>query len=243
MNVLALHRATRNYGELRALNGLTLTVAPSEIHAIIGLNGAGKTTAMKACVGQSRLDAGAATLFGQPIDKAGPAEFRRLGFVIDQPFGYPELTVSDNLTLAARLHGVTRADASDRAAHWIERLQLDRWAHRMTRGLSLGNRQRLGIACAVIHAPDLLILDEPTNALDPAGVLLLRDVIVEAAARGAGVLISSHHLDEVSRIANHITVVHSGQAVGTLAPGEIDLERRFFEQVRQWDVDQERSCA
>jgi ABC-2 type transport system ATP-binding protein len=104
------------------------------------------------------------------------------------------------------------------------------------RGLSLGNRQRLGLACVTAHGPDLLVLDEPTNALDPAGVLLLRDVILQAAARGAGVLVSSHHLDEVSRVAGRITVVHAGRVVGALEPGQVDLERRFFEVVRDWDA-------
>lgn len=234
MSVLEISGAVRAFGELRALDGLSLRVERGEIHAIIGLNGAGKTTAMKAVVGQSRLDAGVIELFGTASPRA--ADFARLGFVIDQPFGYPELTVHHNIVFAARLHGLSRAAATSAADHWIARLELDRWAGRRARGLSLGNRQRLGLASVAAHGPDLLILDEPTNALDPAGVLLLRDLIVEAAERGAGVLISSHHLDEVSRIADRITVIHAGRVVGILAPGEVDLERRFFELVRTWDT-------
>ncbi|PKQ17587.1 MAG: ABC transporter ATP-binding protein [Actinobacteria bacterium HGW-Actinobacteria-8] len=234
---LSVRDASKNYGGLRALAGLHLTVEPGEIHAIVGLNGAGKTTAMKAVVGHTALDAGIVHLFGVRAADAGAAEYSRLGFVIDHPFGYPELTVRDNIVLAGRLHGLTRDRARGAADRWIERLALDRWAAARARELSLGNRQRLGFACVAAHEPGLLILDEPTNALDPAGVLLLRDALVAAAARGAGVLVSSHHLDEVSRIAARITVIHAGRVVGTLEPGQMDLERRFFEVVRQWDVE------
>jgi ABC-2 type transport system ATP-binding protein len=234
---LFVRDAAKNYGDIHALTGLHLTVEPGEIHAIVGLNGAGKTTAMKAVVGHTTLDAGIVDLFGVRATDAGAPEFSRLGFVIDQPFGYPELTARDNIVLAGRLHGLTRDRARAAADHWVERLALGRWAAARARELSLGNRQRLGFACAAAHDPDLLILDEPTNALDPAGVLLLRDALVDAAARGAGVLVSSHHLDEVSRIAARITVIHAGRVVGTLEPGQMDLERRFFEVVRQWDVE------
>jgi ABC-2 type transport system ATP-binding protein len=236
MRALSVDGAVRAYGELRALDGLSITVEAGEVHALIGLNGAGKTTAMKAIVGHTRLDGGCVTMFGVPAADAGPEQFARLGFVIDEPFGYPELSVRDNIAFAARLHGLSRAEAMAAASEWVGRLKLTTWSATRARALSLGNRQRLGLACVAAHEPDLLILDEPTNALDPAGVLLLRDVIVAAAERGAGVLISSHHLDEVSRIADRITVVHSGRVVGTLQPGEVDLERRFFDLVRDWDA-------
>jgi ABC-2 type transport system ATP-binding protein len=240
---LRLDDASKAYGDLHALAGLSLTVEPGEIHAIVGLNGAGKTTAMKVAVGHTALDAGSVSLFGVPHAEAGPAEFARLGFVIDQPFGYPELTVRDNIVHAGRLHGLGRREAAASADLWIERLDLRRWARAQTRTLSLGNRQRLGFACVATHEPDLLILDEPTNALDPAGVLLLRDALVSAADRGAGVLVSSHHLNEVSRIAASITVIHAGRVVGTLEPGQVDLERLFFDVVRRWDAEHAENVA
>jgi ABC-2 type transport system ATP-binding protein len=230
---LALADAVRTYGSLQALAGLSLDVQHGEIHAIIGLNGAGKTTVMKAVLGHTRLDAGEVRILG--TSSPGPDQFACLGSVVDQPFGYPELTVRANIVHAARLHGVNRVAAGQAADEWIDRLALHRWAQRRTRGLSLGNRQRLGLACAAAHDPDLLILDEPTNALDPAGVLLLRDVLLEAAGRGAGVLVSSHHLDEVSRIADRITVIHAGRVVGALEPGQMQLEVAFFAMVRDWD--------
>jgi ABC-2 type transport system ATP-binding protein len=233
--MLEIEGAVRDYGGIRALDGLSVDVGEGEIHAIVGLNGAGKTTAMKAVVGQARLDAGTVRLFGVPAQDADARVHARLGVTIDRPFGYPELTVRANVVMAARLHGMDPDAAHDAADAWISRLLLDRWAGRPARGLSLGNRQRLGLACAVAHDPDLLVLDEPTGALDPAGVLLLRDVLLGVAGRGAGVLVSSHHLDEVSRVADRITVVHAGRVVGALTPGERDLERRFFDVVRDWD--------
>jgi ABC-2 type transport system ATP-binding protein len=234
VSVLTVAGACRRYGDTAALERLDLTVEPGEVHAIVGLNGAGKTTAMKAILGQTRLDHGSVRLFGAA--SAGSAQFARLGAVVDQPFGSPELEVHANIVHAARLHGMSRAGAIRAAEHWIDRLALERWSGRRARELSLGNRQRLGLACAVAHAPDLLILDEPTNALDPAGVLLLRDALVEAASRGAGVLVSSHHLDEVSRVAHRISVIHAARVVGTLTPGQADLERAFFAMVRDWDA-------
>jgi ABC-2 type transport system ATP-binding protein len=103
------------------------------------------------------------------------------------------------------------------------------------RRLSLGNRQRLGLAAALQHHPDAIVLDEPTNGLDPAGVILLREALVRRAAAGAGVLVSSHHLDEVARIAQRITVINSGRVIGTLDPHGIDIERSFFKLVHTDD--------
>ncbi len=232
MSVLTLDDTVKTYSGIHALDHLSLDVAAGEIHAIVGLNGAGKTTAMRAALGQISLDSGTVSLCGEAPGTRG---FGRLGFVVDQPFGYPEMTVRANIATAARLHGLARDDATVAAARWIGALKLSAWADKPARGLSLGNRTRLGLACALAHEPDVVILDEPTNALDPAGILLLRATLLEAAARGAGVLVSSHHLDEVARVADRITVIHAGTVIGSLEPEEVDLERRFFEAVRRWD--------
>ena len=161
---------------------------------------------------------------------------RAFGHFIEHPFAYPELTVRENIVAAARLHAVPKTEANRLATVWTGRFELDQWADRRARTLSLGNRQRVGLACVLAHGPDLLILDEPTNALDPAGVLLLRDAILERAGLGAGALVSSHHLDEVARIADRISVVHAGRVIGSLEPHAIDLERAFFAMVHAFDA-------
>jgi ABC-2 type transport system ATP-binding protein len=113
----------------------------------------------------------------------------------------------------------------------IAELNLTQYADRRSGKLSLGNRQRLGLASALQHHPRLIILDEPTNALDPSGVVLLREALLRRAAGGAGILVSSHHLDEVARIADRISILNAGRVIGTLDPHETDLERTFFAQV------------
>ncbi len=233
---LRLDGVRKEYGTETALAGLSLDVAPGEIHAIVGLNGAGKTTLMRASVGMLRADAGVVRVFGVDPDAAGADVWSRVGQMIEAPFAYRELTARQCVASAARLHGLGRDDARRAADAWIDRLELGHWADRRSGTLSLGNRQRLGLASALAHDPELVILDEPTIALDPAGVVLVRDAILARAADGAAVLVSSHHLDEVARIAQRISVVHAGRVVGNLTPGGVDLEHRFFEMVRAYDL-------
>jgi len=235
---LALLRAdgvARRFGDEPAVAGINLELVAGEIHALVGLNGAGKTTLMRLLLGMVRPDAGRVTLRtdGAPVEVAHvPAiAWRAVGHLVETPFTYAELTVTETVRSAARLHGMTADDAGAAAERVIDELALRHWASRRTRTLSLGNRQRVGLACALVHHPDVLVLDEPTNALDPAGVLLVRRRLLDAAAGGAAVLVSSHHLDEMARIADRITVLHRGRVIGSLPPGGTDLERLFFEMV------------
>jgi ABC-2 type transport system ATP-binding protein len=206
-------------------------VLPGQIHALVGLNGAGKTTLMRLLLGMLRPDRGSVTIFGRPVAGARNDLWRRVGHMLDTPFGYPELTVTENLRCAALLRRLPEATVRAAVNSGISDLRLSRWADRPARTLSTGNRQRLGLACALLGDPDLLVLDEPTTALDPAGVVLVRTVLRAAAAGGTAVLVSSHHLDEMARIANHISVMHRGRIVGTLDPAGVDLERTFFDLV------------
>lgn len=201
------------------VRGMDLDVAYGEVHALVGLNGAGKTTLMRLLLGMLRADSGTVAI-GAPWSEAG--------HTVDEPFGYPDLTTVANLTVAARLRGVPRATVGEVVAGAITEFGLDAYATRRARALSQGNRQRLNVACALQHRPRVLVLDEPTSALDPRGVILLRAALVRRAAEGAGVLVSSHHLDEVARIADRITVISHGAVIGSLDPGGKDIERDFF---------------
>ncbi|HET6301982.1 ABC transporter ATP-binding protein [Microbacterium sp.] len=214
------------------MHDLTLAVGAGEVVALVGLNGAGKTTLLKLALGMLRPDSGTVEIGGVPVERLAPAAWRDVGHLVDGPTLYGELTVRQNLLLAARMRGAAASVVESSIAD----LALERFADRRASQLSLGNGQRAALAMALQHAPGVLVLDEPGNALDPSGVLMLRDRIVERKAAGAAVLVSSHHLDEVARIADRIVVMNRGRLIGELDPGSGELERALFDRVRRDDV-------
>ncbi len=228
MSALQICGLRHRFDDLPVLRDVDLAVATGEVHALIGFNGAGKSTLMRAALGMLRPSAGSVTIDGTDVDRAPAELWRGVGHVIDSPFVYPELTVRENLWAAARLHGIPPGEAGGAADRVIAALEVEPWAARRAGTLSQGNRQRVGLASALVHRPRLLVLDEPTNALDPSGVVLLRELLLGAAREGAAVLVSSHHLDEVARIADRVSVIHAGAIVVELDPHGVDLERAFF---------------
>ncbi|MEU4396514.1 ABC transporter ATP-binding protein [Kribbella sp. NPDC023855] len=208
--------------------GTDLSVGQGEIHALVGLNGAGKSTLMRLLLGMLKPSAGSVTIAGRSLDQTDWAD---VGHLVEYPLAYPELTCRQNLALAARLHGVAPSQLDEVVTAATAELRLTQYRDRRAGKLSLGNRQRLGLASALQHQPGLIVLDEPTNALDPSGVILLREVLMRRAAQGAGVLVSSHHLDEVARIADRISVLNAGRIIGAIDPGGVDIERAFFDLV------------
>lgn len=236
MTALLLDDVSHTFGARVALDRLTLSVAPGRVTALIGLNGAGKTTALRALAGRLRPTRGTAHVLGHdPADLPSNVAMR-FGQVVENPLVHPELTVTENLRCAAKLHGLPTGAAAQTASAAVGQMGLDPWRLTRARTLSMGNRQRLGIACATLHGPAALILDEPTSALDPQGVVLVRQLVRRLADDGAAVLVSSHHLDEVARIADEIVVLHAGRDVGRLEPGGTDLEQRFFAMVLDADT-------
>ena len=192
---------------------------------------------MQMLLGMVRPTSGTALIGGMDVQAAGPEVWRRVGCLIETPFAYPELKVRENILAAALLHGVDRDRIDVEVARVVDEFGLGHWEHRRSRVLSLGNRQRLGLASSLIHRPSILVLDEPANALDPAGVVFIRDLLRGSAAAGTAVLVSSHHLDQLARVAHHITVLHRGRIVGALDPAGVDLERQFFDQVYGDDLE------
>lgn len=162
------------------VHGLDLTVAPGEIVALIGLNGAGKTTLMRLALGMLRPASGVVRILGRPLGELPRAEWAHVGQLVEVPSAYPELTTRENLQIAARLRGAAPATAEEALDEW----HLGALAGRRFGRLSLGNRQRVGLAAALQHHPRLIVLDEPSNALDPAAVLLLRDALTRRARAG-----------------------------------------------------------
>lgn len=232
---MMLDRVSRSYRGGAGVRDASLVVRPGEIHALVGLNGAGKSTLMKLLLGMLRPDSGAALIGGVDVRRADSRIWSRVGQLVETPLAYGELTVRANLSVAAQLRGVPAAERSVVIDEAVKAFRLTEYVNRRARSLSLGNRQRLGIAAALQHEPAFVVLDEPTNALDPAGTILLREAVIRRAGQGAAVLISSHHLDEVARIADTITVMNAGRLIGRLDPHDDDLERAFFQSVLRDD--------
>ena len=230
MTEYAVHACglVRVFDDGTGVRGADLFVSPGEIHALVGLNGAGKSTLMRLLLGMLEPAIGSVTIAGRDLEHA---DWSTVGHLVEYPLAYRELTARQNLALGARLHGVPPQHIPAMTETVITELNLTQYADRRSGKLSLGNRQRLGLASALQHHPRLIILDEPTNSLDPSGVVLLREALLRRAADGAGILVSSHHLDEVARIADRISILNAGRVIGTLDPHETDLERTFFAQV------------
>ncbi len=214
---------TKRYGGTVAVDQLSLTVAPGEIHALLGLNGAGKTTTIRMLLGMVRPTGGRVSLLGTRIRPGARAVWSRVGYLVETPAAYPDLTVTENLRAAARLRGLS---GDGPVSDVIARLGLGAYAHHRARTLSLGNAQRLGLAKALIHRPDLLVLDEPANGLDPAGVAEIRALLGELARAGVAVLLSSHILTEVARLATRIGVLDRGRLAWTGATADLVAQAR-----------------
>ncbi len=226
---LELVGAGKSYAGTVVLHDVNLTLEPGEIHALVGLNGAGKTTIMRLLLAMTFPTEGTVLVHGRDIARVTAVDWRSFGHLVDFPLAYPELTVQQNLCIAGRLAGLSRATAQIAAGCLAEELGIVLWWGHRTRTLSQGNRQRLGLAAALIGGPSVLVLDEPTSALDPAGVVLVRDALRRRVSEHeTSVLVSSHHLDEVARIAHRISVINQGRVIGSLEPEEPDIERRFF---------------
>ncbi len=206
--VIKTQNLTKEYGSLEAVKALDLNIPKGEIYGFIGLNGAGKTTTIRMLLGMIRPTAGSVELFGQRIGPNSTKIWSRVGSLVETATAYPELTVMENLEASRRLYRLPDKKATD---EMMEKLSLTRYANTKVRALSLGNNQRLGIAKALLHKPSLLILDEPANGLDPAGIVEIRNLIQSLSVNeGVTVFISSHILGEIYRFATKIGIIHEG---------------------------------
>lgn len=214
---------TRRFGAQLAVDDLNLQAPEAGVYGFLGPNGAGKTTAIRMLLGLIRPDAGEVHLFGASLAANRQSLMRRVGALVEAPSLYPHLTGRENLEVTRRMLGAPRV-LIDRA---LESIKLTQDAHRRVREYSLGMRQRLGLALALLNKPELLILDEPTNGLDPAGIHEMRDLIRRLPNEfGVTVFLSSHLLSEVEQIASHIGIIHEGRLLfqGTLS--ELQDEHR-----------------
>lgn len=211
---------SKSYAQLRAVDHVNLRVARGEIYAFLGLNGAGKTTTIRMLLGMIRPAAGMVLLFGQAVGPHGQGPWRRVGHMVEAPSAYPELSVRENLEIARRMQAVTAVSATARV---LDLLGLNAYAERKAGTLSMGNLQRLGLARALLHQPELLILDEPANGLDPAGVVEIRELLARLVRNeGLTVFMSSHILSEVDRLASRIGIIHQGRLIQELDTEQLE---------------------
>ena len=219
---------SKKYGKTLVVDDLNLSIRSGEIVGFLGLNGAGKTTTMRMLLGLIKPTSGECYIQGNKIDQYNLEVLNEIGYIIETPYSYPDLTVQENLEIVSTLRGIRNKDVID----WvIEKLKLDQYKDKQVKHLSLGNVARLGIAKAIIHKPKILILDEPTNGLDPFGVIEVRELLKELANNlGTTVLISSHKLEEISKVATRIVIIHEGRLIREVESKELDLylEKRLL---------------
>ena len=217
---LELDGLRRAFNGQLALDGLSLAAPRGEIVGFVGPNGAGKTTAMRIALGLLEPDAGEVRWQGRAVDASARRTF---GYMPEERGLYPKMTVRRQLRYLATLHGKSSEEADRTARLWIDRLGLGDRADDKIEALSLGNQQRVQLAAALVHDPVALVLDEPFSGLDPIGVDVMSEVLVERASKGAAVIFSSHQLELVERLCRRVVIVADGRAV---ADGEVDELRR-----------------
>ncbi|WKK73023.1 ATP-binding cassette domain-containing protein [Rathayibacter oskolensis] len=212
--MLSVQNISRSFGSHRAVDDVSFDVGRGRLTGFVGGNGAGKTTTMRMILGVLRPDSGTVTLDGAPV---GQAALHGFGYMPEERGLYPKMEIGEQLAYLARLHGIDKATAVQRADDLLERLGLLERRRDKLEALSLGNQQRVQVAAALVHDPDVLIMDEPFSGLDPLAVDEVVAVIAEHAARGIPVLFSSHQLDVVERLCDDLVIIAGGrvQAAGS----------------------------
>ncbi len=208
--MLELTRLHKRYGDVAALDGLSLDARPGRLLGFLGPNGAGKTTTMRAVFGLVGLDHGTVRWQDRQVSQE---DMLRFGYMPEQRGLYPRMAAGAQLAYLARLHGMTAAEAATAADLWLDRMGLADRGGDPVNALSHGNQQRVQLAAALVHEPDLLVLDEPFNGLDPLGVAAMSDVLRDRAAHGATVVFSSHQLDLVEALCDDVLIIASGREV------------------------------
>ena len=224
--MFSLVDAHKRFGSVEALAGCSIEIERGHVLGFLGPNGAGKTTTMRAIFGLVELDAGHVLWDGRPV---GPQERLRFGYMPEERGLYPRMRVGEQLAYLGRLHGLDAGQARRATSRWLERLGLAERAEGKVEELSHGNQQRVQLAAALVHEPELLVLDEPFAGLDPVAVRTLADVLRAEAARGAAVLFSSHQLELVEDVCEDVAIIDRGSIV---AAGDLDGLRRSSQRRR-----------
>jgi ABC-2 type transport system ATP-binding protein len=233
--MLELHGISKSYGDRRALDDVSFDVRPGRLTGFVGGNGAGKTTTMRIALGVLEADGGDVVLDGSAITAE---DRRRFGYMPEERGLYPKMKTREHIAYLARLHGYSKTDAAASATRLLDRLGLGERLDDKVETLSLGNQQRAQIAAALVHDPEVLILDEPFSGLDPLAVDVVAGVLQERADQGASVLFSSHQLDLVERLCDDLVIIAGGtiRAAGSRDDLRARHAARRFELVVRGDA-------
>jgi bacitracin transport system ATP-binding protein len=224
---------SKAYRSKMAVNGVDIRVNRGDIYGFLGQNGAGKTTTIRMIMGLIRPTSGEVHLFGERMLPGRFEHYSRIGSVIESSGFYPNLTAAENLEVHRRLMGVTNRSYCDEA---LELTGMTDVRNKKVKGFSLGMRQRLGISRALLHRPELLVLDEPTNGLDPVGIKEIRKLIIELSMkRNITVFVSSHILSEIQQIATRIGIIHEGVLLEQIEYEELRKKNRSYIELRTDD--------
>lgn len=231
--IIQTNHLSKVYKGFHAVDDVSLEVNRGEVYGFIGLNGSGKTTTIRMLLGMVKPTQGSCYIGGKKVSLENHDIWKKVGYMVETPYAYPELTVRENLEIFHRLRAVTDKDAVETV---IDLLKLKPYTDKKSKNLSLGNAQRLGIAKALLHNPEILILDEPVNGLDPAGIVEVRELLHELAEKkGITIFISSHLLSEVAKIATKIGIIHEGRLMQEIKSKDLN---RILNQRLLMDVDQ-----
>ncbi|MBN1186469.1 MAG: ABC transporter ATP-binding protein [Bacteroidales bacterium] len=218
--IINTEKLSKHFKEVHAVVDLYLNIMEGEIYGFVGLNGAGKTTTIRMLLGLIQPTSGASYVYDKQVQPGNNDIWKNIGYLVEVPYSYPDLSVRENLEIIRRLRFISDRNAVGRI---IEKLQLGEYADRKAKNLSHGNSQRLGLAKALIHNPQILILDEPTNGLDPAGIVEIRELIKDLSLNeGVTVFISSHILGELSKLATRIGIIHEGHLIQEINTYQLD---------------------
>lgn len=205
MSLLSIQQVSHRYGDRQVLDAVSLSLDGGCVTALLGLNGAGKTTLIRIVNGMLTPDSGTVLWHGRVLRDADRC---RIGYLPEERGLYPRMRVDEQLCYWGRLKGLSSTEARSRATHWLERLGIPEVEHRLPVQLSKGMQQKVQLATALLHEPELVILDEPFSGLDPLNALLLKEVVEELRTRGAAVLVSSHNMGSVESMCDRVAVLH-----------------------------------
>lgn len=218
--IIRTEKLCKSYGGFEAVSSVDLKIQKGEIYGFLGLNGAGKTTTIRMLLGLIKPTSGKVFIHEQELGTKSKEIWKKVGYLVESPHAYPNLTVEENLRLICKLRNI-----KDRSvvSQIMDQLEISSYSNRKVKHLSLGNNQRLGLAKALIHKPEILILDEPTNGLDPAGIHDIRELLIDLASNhGVTIFISSHILGEIALFATRIGIIHQGSLIQEFDTNQLD---------------------